>query len=189
MVREVVSWMQALSVYAYETIPIPKRKRKQGDLQWMLGRILVERSGRSFDSLVHLWRAQVRGYLNGGITAYRTTADVWILRQEDLVQQPARLWPCFQRLGLTPRAEPFAPTEKGLPYSHRKQQKSAARMQSIAVECRMRQQIEVALTSCDAANLVRSLGYTVPCKAVLRNCDEMLHSFAALVVEISSDDE
>ena len=150
--------------------------------------------------MVQLWSEQVCGYLNGGITADGTTADVWIVRYEDLVQQPVRLLQCLEELGLVPRQEVYAPIEQGLSHTHRTRQNILARMDAFAVESSVLQEVEDALIRCHVVDLVHSLDYAMPLEpavpAVLpapanepMSDDEAADSEFQLVYQLSSDDE
>jgi len=115
-VRDLLPWMQALSRGAYEIHRVPRRRRRYGDLNWMLSGIEIETSpdyhkdlfpNLRFKSLPALWTAYVQGYLHGNMRLTTSPQRVVVVRHEDLVRRPAEVVAELARLGLRRNRQPF----------------------------------------------------------------------------------
>ena len=115
-VRDLLPWMVALGRGAYEIFPVPRKRRQQEDLQWMLGRIELDTTpgyhhdpfpDLRFDSLPALWTAYVEGYLHGNMCLTTSPQRVVVVRQEDLVSRPEAVVDELARLGLQRNSRQF----------------------------------------------------------------------------------
>ena len=110
-VREVRSWIAALSEGAYEIRPRSCSRRRHGWRTWMYGDIEVQHpldmSYLEFDNIADMWAQAMYGYLTGGICAGSDVVRVAIVRFEDLLHEPEALMNRLERLGLRRKPNDF----------------------------------------------------------------------------------
>ena len=122
-VRDLLPWMQALARGAYEIQRVPRKRRRQGDLEWMLNEVEIDTSpdyhhdlfpNLRFKSLPALWTAYMQGYLCGDICLATSPQRVVIVRHEDIVRRPAEVIIELERLGLRRNSRPFEIIERSV---------------------------------------------------------------------------
>ena len=117
-VRELRSWMMALSEHAYEIFPRFRKRRKQGAMDWMTEPIDIRLDGppQQYDSIMHLYRIYLYGYLTGAVApepdAFRAFR-VAIVRAEDLMFRPGEVVRWLEAIGLHRNGLEFQPEERG----------------------------------------------------------------------------
>ena len=110
-VRELCSWMSSLARTPYEIFPVDGKKRKQGDVRWMLKPIELRTRSESFHhpfadqqfkSVPALWCAYICGYLQGRLltSLIDPCLSCMLVRYEDIVTKPVKLLYKLKKMGL-----------------------------------------------------------------------------------------
>jgi len=171
-VREVASWMRALSLQPYEIKRCQGGKRKRAETWWMLERIMIDKTvqgkaeseqpRRMFESIPALWATYAAGYLGGrisGRTDSSSPALRAVVRWEDIVARPIRLMEELTKLGLPRSAQPLEVIDESFSRGQPRSELLGQTASRLEDECDQRA-VRAQLAGC--IELCTRLGYSAP---------------------------
>ena len=108
MIREIKTWMAALSEGSYEIFPKPAPRRRRGDRSWLMEGPLDVRhpfeNAQEYANIMDLYRQYLYG---GGISVDDADYRFAIVRYEDLLHNPEGVVTNLQKLGLGRKSKRF----------------------------------------------------------------------------------
>ena len=113
MIREIRTWVAALSEGSYEIFPQPARRRRRGDRSWLLeGPIEVQHPferKQVYPNIQQMYKQYLYGYLTGGISMDDEDYRFAIVKYENLLPTPEKVVTNLQTLGLRRNSKEFEP--------------------------------------------------------------------------------